>query len=58
MYELHFNQDWKDSGGATPFSWRFGHYLRWHPTLDFLYEIRKDGQVGWGSCLRLVKAER
>jgi hypothetical protein len=57
MPKLSFNPEWKDSGGPTPLSWRFGAYRRWHPTLDFLYEIRKDGQIQWAPCLRFTPLE-
>jgi hypothetical protein len=49
--------DWEDSGGPTPLLWRFGEYRRWHRTLDFLYEIRKDGQLMWGPALRFTAEE-
>lgn len=57
MPELFFNPEWKDSGGPTPLSWRFGEHRRWHPTLDFLYEVRVHGKVAWGPCLRFADAD-
>lgn len=57
MSKLFFHPDYEDSGGPTPLSWRFGEYRRWHPTCDFLYEIRKDGQIMWAPCLTFRDSE-
>ena len=57
MPEFVFNPDLKDSGRPTPLSWRFGEYRRWHPTHDFLYEIREHGTLAWAACLRFKDDE-
>jgi len=56
MTHTYFDEKY-DSEGLTPFSWRFGKYLRWHPIFDFLYEVRRDGQLIWASCLGFSKDE-
>lgn len=56
----YFNFDYsdgEDSGGPTPLSWRFGKYLRWHPDLDFLYEVRINGELVLMTCLRFTEEE-
>jgi hypothetical protein len=50
--------EWKDSEGPTPLSWRFGLYRRWHPDLDFLYEVRINGSLAWAPCLRFTSEEK
>ena len=55
----YFNFNSEDSDGPTPYSWRFGKCRRWHPDLDFLYEIKgKDGQSAWTSCLMFTDEEQ
>lgn len=49
--------DWKDSGGPTPLSWRFGQYRRWHPDFDYLYEVRINGRLAMAPCLRFTEEE-
>jgi hypothetical protein len=57
MPNIFFDSELNDSGGPTPLSWRFGERRRWHPSLDFLYETRKDGQLQWASCLKFSPQE-
>lgn len=59
MPDLFFNPEWKDSDNSpVPLSRRFGKCRRWHPDLDFLYEVEiQQGRRSWASCLRFSSEE-